>query len=68
MGHLESLVEPLKYDFCVITGDFRGRLFGPYLDTLAQLASITRRLMDLSMASSATTIAAMVPGLEKLGI
>ena len=52
-----------------ITGDFRGRLFGPYLDTLAQLASITEALSGpLYGVLGNHDTAAMVPGLEKLGV
>lgn len=69
MRQLETLVAPLKYDVCVITGDFRGRLFGPYLDTLAQLASITEALSGpLYGVLGNHDTAAMVPGLEKLGV
>ena len=35
MAHVADLVKSLKYDLCVITGDFRGETFGPFDRTLA---------------------------------
>ena len=67
MRQLETLVAPLKYDVCVITGDFRGRLFGPYLDTRAARVDY-RGASDLYGVLGNHDTAAMVPGLEKQGV
>ena len=45
--YLESLIERvqgLEYDFCVLTGDFRFRTFGPYAPALDALARLRRHL------------------------
>ena len=69
MEHMVSLVKPLQYDLCVLTGDFRGRTFGPFGDTLEQMAYITRALKGplYGVLGNHDTIA-MVPGLEEIGI
>ena len=69
MRQVEALVRTLEYDVCVFTGDFRGRTFGPFDEALAQLAPITRALKGpLYGVLGNHDPAAMVPGLEGLGI
>lgn len=69
MQQVEALVRSLQYDVCVLTGDFRGRTFGPFGDTLEQMASITSALKGplYGVLGNHDTIA-MVPGLEEMGI
>jgi|RhiMetdeSRZDD1v2_1073273.scaffolds.fasta_scaffold113616_2 predicted MPP superfamily phosphohydrolase len=69
MARVVSLVKSLEYDLCVITGDFRGETFGPFAHTLAQLAAITDALKGpIYGVLGNHDCAAMVPGLEKLGV
>ena len=69
MAAVASLVKSLEYDFTVITGDFRGETFGPFDQTLAQLAAITEVLKGpIYGVLGNHDSAAMVPGLEKMGI
>jgi predicted MPP superfamily phosphohydrolase len=69
MQQVEALVTSLQYDVCVLTGDFRGRTFGPFGDTLEQMARITSALKGplYGVLGNHDTIA-MVPGLEEMGI
>jgi hypothetical protein len=69
MQQVEALVTSLQYDVCVLTGDFRGRTFGPFGDTLEQMARITSVLKGplYGVLGNHDTIA-MVPGLEEMGI
>jgi predicted MPP superfamily phosphohydrolase len=69
MQQMISLVKSLQYDMCVLTGDFRGRTFGPFGDTLELMAYITRALKGplYGVLGNHDTIA-MVPGLEEIGI
>jgi predicted MPP superfamily phosphohydrolase len=69
MQQVEALVTSLQYDVCVLTGDFRGRAFGPFGDTLEQMARITSTLKGplYGVLGNHDTIA-MVPGLEEMGI
>ena len=69
MARVVSLVKSLEYDLCVITGDFRGETFGPFAHTLAQLAAITDALKGpIYGVLGNHDCAAMVPGLEKMGV
>jgi predicted MPP superfamily phosphohydrolase len=69
MLQVEALVRSLEYDVCVFTGDFRGKISGPFGDTLAQLARITKALEGplYGVLGNHDSIA-MVPGLEKMGV
>jgi predicted MPP superfamily phosphohydrolase len=69
MASVASLVKSLEYDFCVITGDFRGETFGSFDHTLAQLAAITDALRGpIYGVLGNHDSAAMVPYLEKMGV
>ena len=69
MASVVSLVNSFDYDFCVITGDFRGETFGPFAHTLAQLATVTVALKGpIYGVLGNHDSAAMVPGLEKMGV
>jgi predicted MPP superfamily phosphohydrolase len=44
MRRLAELLPRLSYDLCVLTGDYRGRTYGPYDATIAGLAEICARI------------------------
>lgn len=69
MQQIESLVDRLHYDVCVLTGDYRGRTFGPIDATLKGMAHLrdTLRGPVYGVLGNHDTIA-MVPTLEALGI
>jgi predicted MPP superfamily phosphohydrolase len=71
-GYLQRLIEcvqGLKYDACVLTGDFRYRTFGPYAPALAALANLRLHLQPpvYAVLGNHDTIR-MVPGMEVLGV
>jgi uncharacterized protein len=69
MRRVASLVAPLQYDLCVLTGDFRGKTFGPFNEALEVLAPITRALRaPLYGVLGNHDPVSMVAGLEALGI
>jgi predicted MPP superfamily phosphohydrolase len=69
MRSLTELVEPLEYDLCVLTGDYRGKTWGPFRATLDGLARVRPSLRDpvYGVLGNHDTVR-MVPGLEELGI
>ncbi len=69
MRRLSELLPDLAFDVCVITGDFRGKTFGPFDDTLAGLEPVRAHLGDAvyGVLGNHDTIR-MVPGLEDIGI
>ena len=69
MARLMELLPDLSYDICVVTGDFRGRTFGPFEATLDGLARVRERLKDpvYGVLGNHDTIR-MLPGLEAMGI
>jgi uncharacterized protein len=69
MGRVEKLVKEIAYDICVLTGDFRGKTFGPFEATLAGMARIRGALKGTlyGVLGNHDTIG-MVPGLEGMGI
>jgi predicted MPP superfamily phosphohydrolase len=69
MKRLIELLDGLRYDICVLTGDFRGKTFGPFDVTLESMASVRARLTDpvFAVLGNHDTIR-MVPGLERMGI
>lgn len=66
---LIGAIEPLQYDVCALTGDYRTRTFGPYQPTLDAIASIRPHLKApvYAVLGNHDTIR-MVPHLERLGI
>jgi predicted MPP superfamily phosphohydrolase len=66
---IKNLVYRLHYDACVITGDFRGKTYGPFEATLQGMERLRDALKDpvYGVLGNHDTIA-MVPGLEKMGI
>ncbi len=69
MQRLGELVAGLDYDLCVLTGDYRGKTFGSFDETLGGIARVCERLRGVIYAvlGNHDTIR-MVPGLEALGI
>ncbi len=69
MRRLVELVGDLSYDICVLTGDFRGKTFGPFDATLDGLARVRPHLTSpvYGVLGNHDTIL-MVPGLEAMGI
>src|SRR6516165_5960107 len=69
MGRLEQILPELRYDLCVLTGDYRGATFGNFDDALARmrpvLAGIRRPIYGV--LGNHDTIR-MVPDLEAMGI
>jgi predicted MPP superfamily phosphohydrolase len=69
MRHLVEMVRDITYDVCVLTGDYRGKTFGPYEATLRDMAAIRPHLKAevYGVLGNHDTIR-MVPGLEEMGI
>jgi len=69
MRKLVELVADLCYDVCVLTGDFRGKTFGPFDATLEGVARVRAQLKGpvYGVLGNHDTIQ-MVPGLEAMGI
>jgi uncharacterized protein len=69
MNRLIELVGSLQYDVCVLTGDYRGRTFGPFQPALDGVARVGAHLKQpiYAVLGNHDTIQ-MVPGLEAMGI
>jgi predicted MPP superfamily phosphohydrolase len=63
------LLAGLDYDLCVLTGDYRGRTYGPWAATMAGIARLRRQLHDpiYAVLGNHDTIR-MLPEFEALGI
>ncbi|MGC2203416.1 MAG: metallophosphoesterase [Stellaceae bacterium] len=71
-GAMERLVEllpALAYDICVLTGDYRGKTFGPFDAVIEGLARIRERIEAplYGVLGNHDTIR-MVPALEEMGV
>jgi predicted MPP superfamily phosphohydrolase len=69
MEHVIGLLGDLRYDVCVLTGDYRGETYGPYEATLAGMARVRAALKGpiYGVLGNHDTIC-MVPGLEEMDI
>ena len=69
MNSLIELVRSMQYDVCVLTGDYRGRTFGPFQPALDGVARVGTHLKHpiYAVLGNHDTIQ-MVPGLEAMGI
>jgi uncharacterized protein len=69
MRRLIELVGGLRYDLCVLTGDYRGKTFGPFEATLDGMARVRAHLNEpiYGVLGNHDTIQ-MIPGLEAMGI
>jgi uncharacterized protein len=69
MRRLIELVGDMRYDICVLTGDYRGKNFGPFEAALEGVARVRAHLKEplYGVLGDHDTIQ-MVPGLEAMGI
>jgi len=69
MAHIVDLLPRLEYDLCVLTGDYRGKTFGPFSQSLAGMAPLREALKGpvYGVLGNHDTIR-MVPDLERMGI
>ncbi|MCW3476563.1 metallophosphoesterase [Limobrevibacterium gyesilva] len=69
MQRLTRILPGLRYDICVLTGDFRGKTFGPFDATMEEMARLRPFLTGpvYGVLGNHDTIR-MVPGLEEMGI
>jgi len=69
MQHLIEIVDGMQYDLCVLTGDYRGKTFGPFEAALEGVASVRSHLKQpiYGVLGNHDTIQ-MVPALEAMGI
>ena len=69
MSRLIELVGGLRYDLCVLTGDYRGKTFGPFQAALDGVAQMQARLQGAvyGVLGNHDTIQ-MIPALEAMGI
>ena len=69
MQRLIELVGDMRYDLCVLTGDYRAKNFGPFEATLNGVARVRTHLKEpvYGVLGDHDTIQ-MVPGLEAMGI
>ncbi len=69
MRNLAGLVADLNYDICVLTGDFRGKTYGPFEASLDGVAGVLAHVKGpvYGVLGNHDTIQ-MVPGLEAMAI
>jgi uncharacterized protein len=69
MRKLEQIVPDLKYDLCVLTGDYRSATFGKFDDALASMRAVLAHIKRpiYGVLGNHDTIR-MVPDLEAMGI
>ena len=69
MRRLSELLPGLAYDLCVLTGDYRGKTYGPFEATIAGMARVCEHLAGpvYGVLGNHDTIR-MVPALEEMGI
>jgi predicted MPP superfamily phosphohydrolase len=69
MQRAVTLLKGVSYDVCVLTGDYRGKTWGPYAATLAGMAKVRAGITGkiYGVLGNHDTIC-MVPGLEEMGI
>ena len=69
MLRLTELLPSLAYDVCVLTGDFRGKTFGPFAETIEGIARVRAQLRGpiYGVLGNHDTIR-MVPALEAMGV
>jgi len=69
MARLKAILKEIKYDLCVLTGDYRGPSVGSYEATLASMSEICAQLTTpaYGVLGNHDTVC-MLPGLEEIGI
>jgi uncharacterized protein len=69
MRRLTELLPQLDYDLCVLTGDYRGRTYGPCEPTIAGMADIRRHIAAPAYAVLGNHDSLrMAPAFEAMGI
>jgi predicted MPP superfamily phosphohydrolase len=69
LRHLISFVGDLQYDICVLTGDYRGKTYGPYQRSTEGVGELRAKLRDpvYGVLGNHDSIR-MTPALEAMGI
>ena len=69
MQHLVGMVGGLRYDLCVLTGDYRGETYGPFAASMTAVADLRAELSGpiYAVLGNHDTIQ-MVPAIETMGI
>ena len=69
MDNVTHLVKGLRYDVCVLTGDYRGKTFGPFEACLGGIFNLREVMVadSYGVLGNHDTIR-MVPDLERMGI
>ena len=69
MRHVGELVDGMRYDLCVLTGDYRGKTYGPFNAALDGMAKVAAHLKApiYGVLGNHDTIQ-MVPAMEAMGI
>jgi predicted MPP superfamily phosphohydrolase len=69
MQHLVSIVGDLQYDICVLTGDYRGKTYGPFGKSIEGLNEVRTRLKEpiYGVLGNHDSIR-MSPSIEAMGI
>lgn len=69
LRHLISFVGDLSYDICVLTGDYRGRTYGPFQRAIDGIGELRAKLRDpvFGVLGNHDTIH-LTPALEAMGI
>jgi hypothetical protein len=69
MRRVAELLSGLAYDLCVLTGDYRGKTFGPIDETLAAMAELRRHIAAPAYGVLGNHDSVrLVPGFEAMGI
>ena len=63
MRRLASIVGALEYDICVLTGDYRGKTYGPFENALQSLSNICFAEGTTLRGAAATTSFSMDAGM-----
>lgn len=69
MRSARAIIADLQYDLCVLTGDYRGQTFGPYLPSLRVMRDLREAIKGevYAVLGNHDTIE-MVPDLERMGV
>ena len=69
MQRLTAILRTIDYDLCALTGDYRGRTFGPYEAALAGMSRVCAEIKKpiYGVLGNHDTIC-MLPGLEEMGV
>lgn len=69
MRRVITLVDGLQYDICVLTGDYRGKTYGPFQAAMDGVAQVCRHLSGplYGVLGNHDTVQ-MVPAMEAMGV